>query len=106
MITIDLKIPMTVTVPDAAKVEHTYELKAGLNDVPSEVAKHWYVKKFLQPVRRVPRIMAPSSARPAALGRAAAAKARKGGAPVAPAPAKAAASAAQPAPAEAEKAKA
>jgi hypothetical protein len=91
MITIDLKIPMTVTVADAAKVEHTYELKAGLNDVPPEVASHWYVKKFAQPVRRVPRVMVPSSARPGALARAAAAKARKGGAPVAPAPVKAAA---------------
>lgn len=100
MITIDLKIPVTVTVPDAAKVEHTYELKAGLNDVPSEVAGHWYVKKFLQPVRRVPRVMAPSSARPAALGRAAAAKARK-------AAVKPAAPAAQPeVTTEAEKAKA
>lgn len=64
MTTIDLRTAMTVTVPDKAKVDHTYELKAGLNDVPPEVAAHWYVKKFTLATRRVPRVVVPSSARP------------------------------------------
>jgi hypothetical protein len=70
MITIDLRQAMTVKVPDAAKVEKTYKLVAGLNEVPREVADHWYVKKFLRPVRRVPRVVVPSSARPSSLQRA------------------------------------
>lgn len=64
MITIDLRIPMTVTVPDKAGVDHEYKLVEGLNDVPPEVADHWYVKKFMRPIARVPRVVVPSSARP------------------------------------------
>lgn len=64
MTTIDLRIPMTVTVPDAAKVPHEYNLVEGLNEVPPEVAEHWYVQKFMRAVRRVPRVVVPSSARP------------------------------------------
>jgi hypothetical protein len=64
MITIDLRVAMTVTVPDAAGAPHEYNLVEGLNDVPDEVAEHWYVKKYMRPVRRVPRTVVPSSARP------------------------------------------
>jgi hypothetical protein len=69
MTTIDLKIALTVKVPDAKGVEHRYELKQGFNDVPKEVAEHWYVKKYLQPVRRVPRVVLPTSARPGFLAK-------------------------------------
>ncbi len=47
-----------------AGVDHEYQLVEGLNDVPGEVADHWYVKKFMRPVRRVPRVVLPSAARP------------------------------------------
>jgi hypothetical protein len=87
MITIDLRIPMTVTVPDKAKVEHIYTLTAGLNDVPPEVAEHWYVKKFTVPVRRVPRTVVPSSARPRMLPPAAVAAMGEALKPVVAAPA-------------------
>jgi hypothetical protein len=108
MITIDLRSAMTVKVPDAAKVEHTYKLVEGLNEVPQEVADHWYVKKFLRPVRRVPRVVVPSSARPSSLQRAAAKAAAEALKPdVAAAPAAPSAPAekpAAPAPAIADKA--
>lgn len=67
MITIDLRQSLNVRVPDAAGVEHTYDLVEGLNDVPPEVAEHWYVMKFMRPVRRVPRTVVPSAAPPLAL---------------------------------------
>jgi hypothetical protein len=67
MITIDLRSSLTVSVPDAAGVDHSYDLVEGLNDVPPEVAEHWYVMKFMRPVRRVPRSVVPSAARPALL---------------------------------------
>lgn len=81
--TIDLKIALTVKVADAKGVEHQYELKEGLNDVPDEVARHWYVAKFLRPVRRVPRVVLPSSARPGFLGKRAVKTMAKGLKPVA-----------------------
>lgn len=64
MITIDLRTSLSVSVPDAAGVDQRHDLVEGLNDVPPEVAEHWYVKQFLRPVRRVPRVVAPSAARP------------------------------------------
>lgn len=67
MPTIDMQIAMTVTVPDAAGVEHEVELTEGLNDVPVEVAEHWYVRKFMNPMPAAPRVVLPSTARPAFL---------------------------------------
>jgi hypothetical protein len=67
MITIDLRTPLSVSVPDAAGEDHAYDLVEGLNDVPPEVAEHWYVKKFQRPLRRVPRTVVPSAAQPMAL---------------------------------------
>jgi len=64
MHTIDLRQALNIRVPDAAGVEKEYQLAEGLNEVPREVAEHWYVKKFSLPVRRVPRVVLPSSARP------------------------------------------
>jgi len=86
MITIDLRQSMTVRVPDASGTEQTYDLVAGLNDVPREVAEHWYVSKFTQPVRRVPRTVVPSAARPMDLPPAALATMAEALAPVAAAP--------------------
>lgn len=54
-VTIDLRTPIKVTVNDPAGIAHDYDLKEGLNDVPPEVAEHWYVSKFTRPIARVPR---------------------------------------------------
>lgn len=68
MTTIDLTTAINgLVVPDAAGVEHTYDLAEGLQDVPPEVSEHWYVQRFCRPVRRVPRFVTPSSAAPAQL---------------------------------------
>jgi hypothetical protein len=67
LLTIDLRRALNIRVPDAAGVEQPYELHEGLNDVPREVAEHWYVKKFCRPLRSVPRFVVPSSARPPAV---------------------------------------
>lgn len=54
-VTIDLRTHIKITIDDSAGVPHDYDLVEGINEVPPEVAEHWYVSKFTRPVRRVPR---------------------------------------------------
>lgn len=68
MVTINLRSAIKVTIPDASGAPHEYDLVAGANEVPAEVAEHWYVKKFIVPAAgRAPRTVMPSAQLSAAM---------------------------------------
>lgn len=62
-VTIELREAINgLVVRDGAGTERSYDLVQGLNEVPAEVAEHWYVQKFRVAPKPIPPVFIPAFA--------------------------------------------